>query len=134
MSQAMLEGLYTKLTAGPTALSNALSARIRHDQGEQNIDLPYLSFFPVDGSPMLGMGNEKTLRMRVQFDLWGNRSAGWESLGDIEELLYDLLEGVSITATGFDRGVCRFATRNVRTVEEDALRIIDEITIEGTEF
>jgi Protein of unknown function (DUF3168) len=134
MSQAMLEGLYTKLTAGPTALSTALGARIRHDQGEQNIDLPYLSFFPVDGAPTLGMNGEKTLKMRVQFDLWGNRSAGWEALGDIEQLLYDLLEGVSITATGFDRGVCRFVNRNSRSVEEDALRIIDEITIEGTDF
>jgi hypothetical protein len=54
-------------------------------------------------------------------------------LGDIETKLFTLLEGVSLTPTGFDRGKVLFTRRGETTIDEDAIRVMSEATITGTD-
>lgn len=140
MSQAILEGLHTKLTAAGT-FNTSVNSRVYQFPGPDNVKLPYLSWFQVVSNSNPTQTNETGHFVRIQLDLYGKRAQspldtqnGWEVLGDIEEELYDLLQKTDLTVSGHDRGRVRFVSRGVRSVEDDTLRITDEIIVEAMEF
>lgn len=136
MSQAIIEGLKTKLYADQTAgtFYAAVSGRIYENQAPQNSELPHCVFTMVNSDVERYMTGQRSFDCTVTFDIYGKADLGLEVLGDIEEKLYDLLDGVSLTVAGADRGVVTFNSRNVRGTEEDAHRITDEVRIQATEF
>lgn len=136
MSQAILEGLKTKLYAatGAGTLRNALTDRIYQDHAPPDTALPYMRFMQVDGQVERYCGGVNAHAATVQFDLYGTTDAGWEALGDVEEILYALLEEFALTVAGHDRGLCTFQSRGVRAVDEDANVLTSTVLIEATDY
>lgn len=136
MSQIILEALKTKLYAVQTAgtVYASVGGRIYQDQAPPNTALPYLRFAQTDGLVERYFGNVNAHALTVQLDLFGKSDPGWEVLGDVEQVLYDLLEEFSLTVSGYDRGLCTFQSRGARTVDEDAFVLTDTLLIEATDY
>lgn len=134
MSQAILEALKTKLYAsqGVGTFYAAVGGRIYQDQPKPNELMPFAVFTSQGDEITHYMGGVEAHKVIVSIDLYGKKDLGWEVLGDIEELLYDLLDQTTLTV--YDRGVVLTINRGARTVEDDAFRVTDEFSIEATEM
>lgn len=132
-SQAIINALREKLEFDQSAgsLYTALGGRIYNTIAPQNAALPLmvLNFGPDTDDRNFG---SVTHRMSVQIDLYGSLFDGQAALGDIETLLYNLLFNATISPVGYDRGKCTFDSRMALSQDEDAYRIMDELTITGT--
>lgn len=136
MSQAIIDAMAAKLASVTTVGSfyDAVGGRIFNTQGTQNCALPYCSFWLVTAIPDRSMTGPVDLPTTWQFDLWGLVSAGASALGQIEQLLYNLLEQADIAPAGFDRGITRVTSRMQQSIDEDAFHIIDLVQVQSTDF
>ena len=142
--QALSAGLYTKLTAVQTAgtVYALTGGRIYdtlapHETGTGNSRsapaFPYLVFSVISDPADRGFSYE-TQRAAVEFEIIGDKRGGKATLGTINEALFDLLNGSSITIADHDRGVVTCDDRGFPTIEEDAMVITSIYTVEATEF
>lgn len=134
--QNVVNGLYTKLSGSGASFSDLVGGRIFHQQASQNAALPLLVFEVVTTEPQPHFGALITTLVDVRFDIWTDIDAGTSTAstgaGAIEQALFDLLEGFALTVVDHDRGLLLFTVRNVRSVEEDAIRITDDARIHAT--
>lgn len=125
-----------KLVAVQTAGSfySDLGGRIYLIEGDQDAALPQCVVTPVATTVEREIGNHDSRTALYQIDLWDHWTNGHEVLGDINTKLFTLLQGATITPTGFDRGVVTCREEAVVSREEDWWRIMSEWVIEGTDF
>jgi hypothetical protein len=136
--QNIMDKLYAEIVAdnGGSGLFTALGGRVYPVEGKQDSALPHMTFFIPASTPIRYMGAAVAQDVLVQFDIWANKESGSDSANDIETKLYALLESKQLTSTptGYDRAVCTFNSRGAQTVEEDAIRLTDEVRIQATDF
>ena len=134
--QNVINGLYTKLSGSGASFTDLVGGRIYHQQAPQNDPLPLLVFEVTTTEPQPHFGTLITTIVDVRFDLWTDIDAGTSTAstgaGVIEQALFDLLQGFELTVTDHDRGLVLFTVRNVRSIEEDAIRITDDARIHAT--
>jgi hypothetical protein len=134
--QNVVNGLFTTLDGSGASFSDLVGGRIFHQQAEQNIVLPLLVFEVATSDPQPHFGTLITTLVDVRFDIWTDIDAGTATAstgaGEIEQALFDLLQGFELTVTAHDRGLLLFTVRNVRSIEEDAIRITDDARIHAT--
>ncbi len=136
MSQKIVEGLYTKLTAatGAGTFYNALSGRIYELEAPQNASLP-LAVVTLDTTGVdWSFAGDYHRSAIVSVELWGLRTAGAEALGDINQLLFTLLQGVDITVADHDRGHVTCLDEGSRYMDEDAINITSQWQIQASEL
>lgn len=143
---AISNALYTKLVADQTAGSLYAAVEGRIHLGEApHVDattppiIPCLVYNIIGDEQLRSFGGVMTHGVTVQFDLYGKATvgmsnAGGTGIGDIESKLFSLLEGAALAPTGFDRGLVTFTNRFVTSVDGDAIRIVDQAEITGTDF
>lgn len=134
-SQNLVEALLTQLTtAGGGAFNTLMGGRIYHPMAPQGTALPLLVFDVLDYPLRRHFGGSYTYEAEVHFDIWQNideGTAGATGVGPLEETLFLILDGVSLTVSGQDRGLILVTNRGVRTVEEDGIRISVDATVTG---
>lgn len=129
--KVFIDALDAKLSAiGP--FNTAMGGRIYHMLAPDNAPLPHLVYSIITSGEERSFGNVLTHVVTVQFDIWAAETdANWATY---EPMLYALLQGVALTPEDHDRGLVLFDNRYAPSVEEDAIRIMCEATIQGTDF
>ena len=122
----MTDGLFTLLSTDQTAGSfyEDVGGRIYGIESEHGDTFPYCVFNVLDDPPVRYGGNVNDIEATVQIDLWGDKGLGYDSLSDINNKLYTVLDGVAVTITGFTGGQAFNLDRGVPLIEEDAIRIL----------
>jgi len=136
MSQKMLEGLYTKLTAVQTAgtFYDDLSGRIYAIEAPQNASLPLALIIWEDTSVTQSFDTDAIKDALVTIEVWGKREDGGEALGDTVQLLFTLLQNASLTITDHDRGVVTCVSEGSPSMVEDSILISTQWRIRATDF
>jgi hypothetical protein len=132
----LAEALQAKLIADTSegTFYDAVGGRIYQAEAPENLtSYPYCVWQFLGSDQLRCYGSVMMHVANIQFDLYGTKVAGITALGDIETKLFTLLEGVSLTPTGFDRGKVLFTRRGETTIDEDAIRVMSEATITGTD-
>lgn len=143
MSQSLINGLFEKLQEAGAGKPNTLvGGRIFHLQGESDdlgmsgvtttTLLPHITFQVITNPLARGMAGNVKQDMNVQIDIYGKREAGAAALGAIEQAVFTLLDAQSVTVAGHDRGVITCINRDVRNVEDDAIRSMSEYRVQAT--
>jgi hypothetical protein len=134
MPQAIKTAIYTKLTADQTAgtLYAAVGGRIFENEGQDDSALPLLVYEVTSSATSNVMTGDKEIVQAVATLLYGHKRLGSAALGSIEGKLYSLLNGISMTTTGYDRGVVLATSRDIRQNFEDVLSSQSVYRIEAT--
>lgn len=133
-TQNILDALYTKLIADQSSgtLYDLLGGRIYGMFAPQDEAMPLLVFNITDDPKGKFFGNKTSEDLAIDFDIYGDAEIGPAAsggVGEIENSLFDLLEGFELSASGYDRGVVLFQSRNVRILEEKAVRVTSRAII-----
>ena len=134
MPQAIKTAIYTKLTADQTAgtLYAAVGGRIFENEGQDDSALPLLVYEVTSSTTSNVMDGKEIVQSVATFTLYGHKRLGTAALGSIEGKLYSLLNGLSMTTTGYDRGVVLATSRDVRQNFDDVLSSQSVYRIEAT--
>lgn len=132
MSQRVIEGLFTKLSG--TAFATALSNRVYMHEAPLNADLPLARVALINSLVGQDYGPSHRRDVVVQIDLYGKREDGSEALGDINTLLYTLLQGANFAVTDHAPAKVRCLEEGIWTTEQNALRIVTEWQMEVSEM
>lgn len=131
---AVYASISTATGAGGVNASDALAGRVYGIEGRENAAFPHMVMSVPSVTTDRAFGGVISYDINMQFDIWFDKSLGSDSAMDIEAKLFSLLEGQSLSATGFDRALCTFNSRCNQIVDEDGLRISDELRIRATDF
>ena len=133
-TQAIVAAIYTALTTDQTAGSfyDDVSGRIYEGQAHQNDTLPHCVYNVIVASQNL-THDTTDYDWLLQVDFYADaESSSMAALSAIENKAFDLLEKGAFSATGFDAVQVLCVTRGMRTIEEDAFRIMDEFRVQAT--
>ena len=134
MSQAIKTAIYAKLTAVQTSgtLYDDLGGRIYELQGQDDADLPLLTY-EVQSTPVAGLfDGEVYIKSQVLFTIFGHRRLGAAAIGALEDKLYDLMKDASLAPSGYDRGVVVPLDRDRRTVFDEIIASESIYSVEAT--
>lgn len=131
--QAIIDALFANIVAdsGGTGVYTAVGGRIKPVEGKQNLALPHIGFFVASAEPRRYHNATTGQNVLVQFDIYADRESGADNASDIESKLYARLENTALSPSGYGRAVCTFVTRGSQVVDEDAIRLTDQIQIQA---
>jgi hypothetical protein len=134
LSQKLVNAIYTKLTADQTAgsLYDDVDGRIYYGLAPDDSALPLILIDLVYERVENSMGGDRVDRASFQIDIFGDIKSGVVSVGNMEIKLFDLIDSVTITATGYDKVSIECKTRNQRTIGDEAHRIMCEYDVVGS--
>lgn len=147
MSQQIRDAIYAKLTAVQTAgtVYALTEGRIYESAAPQAATLPFLIYRVLEDELELHFGGSRTEKCEIEFEIRGSLgnqtfqqpgggSPGAQAVGTIEEAVFDLLHGATLTVTGRDRGQVVCQTRGVPDVEFDSHVSRSTYMVWATEF
>jgi len=129
MSQAIRNSIYSRLTAstGDGTLYADVGGRFYESQQHQTAEYPHVVYSVTDNPVEQFFGGKHSQTCEVEFVIRGSLgteqtsggSPDAQAVGAMEAKLFTLMEGVSMTCTGFDRAFCYARTRGVPTWNAD---------------
>ena len=130
MSQQIYNALATRLS-GSSSLMAAVGERIYELEAPLNAKLPLIRFAAVTNPITRSFGDRRGQSMLVQIDIYEDKENGTDTLGSIEEIMYQHLEQAEVEVAGHDRGTIMCERRDIRSIEDDAIRSLSEYRIIG---
>jgi hypothetical protein len=139
MSQVLVNAFYSLLISDQAVGSfyEGVSGRIYETQAPINATLPLAVFALVTSTVDKAFGGADIKRATIQVDIYGSRLVGAGSAADVGALnarLFSLIQGATISVVNHDRGVVLCSNEGARMIEEDAVRITSEWTVDLTDF
>ncbi len=139
MSVRMLRAFYARLVAttdggSSNPVKDAVGSRIHALEAPASSALP-LIVFDIASTSTEGFfdGNQRT---EATFDvtIFAKTEAGIDSVGVIEEKVFELLHDQNLVATGdLDRAYVRCVSRGVPQIEGEFLRVDSTFLVEGND-
>lgn len=129
--QAIIDGIYTKLTTDQSAgtLYDDVDGRIGNAQPTQDQPLPFVSFFFPVTPVFLTFGSSNSHGSVLQVDIYHDADSGAKACRALADKAFSLLNRSSITATGWNGVRLLCVERGDPEREEDAFRVMQQYTI-----
>lgn len=130
MSAPILEALWTKLaTTSGSGFVADLGGRVYLDIAPEDSALPLCTY--VAETSVFSKGTQGTDHMmRVVFSIFDSADTTADIVAAAGKLR-SLLDGATLSATGYDRVVCILRSRGVPTLADDAWSLAEEYELRG---
>jgi hypothetical protein len=134
VSQQITTGLHSHLTGDKSAgsLYAALGGRIYDTFAPQDTQLPLMVVQKVTNPVTRSVRDVDKQDGTYQVDIYTDKDLG-SSIGEIEQKLYDRLNGETFEVAGHDRAVATCINRDRRNIDgDDAIRSMSEYRIQAS--
>tara|TARA_R100001086_G_scaffold169725_5_gene92513 strand:+ start:1784 stop:2191 length:408 start_codon:yes stop_codon:yes gene_type:complete len=123
MSVEIMKAVYAHLTGGSNAFASAVGDRIFFAEAPAGTALPLAVYTMSPPAIERFFDDDARHTSEVTVSILSLTDQGADAAADIEALLYARLQGVTLSATGFDRALVRCLDRGTPEVDGEALRV-----------
>ena len=123
MSVEILKAVYGQLSGGSNAFATAVGSRISFAEAPSGTALPLAVYTMSPPAIERAFGGDAKHTAEVTVSILARTDLGADAAADIEALLYDRLQGATLSATGFDRVLVRCLDRGTPEVDGEAIRV-----------
>lgn len=119
--QALLQTIAANIAeTAATSWFQGLGGRVFVDEAPANVALPLCVYGVVQANIEQTFGNDRE-SYAIEFTQYHPHASGLNVAAGSAEKLHTLLDGIAVTATGYDRIVIRAESRGVPAMQDDAI-------------